>query len=219
MKNRWIVLIVIALAMPAGAESIFKDGPHLAYPVNDDVRRSELSFGWQVTYERSLYWSLDLSVTRQTDRLDDLGILDAPFNDRFDLEMIATAASLRLTYPVRLTTLYVGGGMGYYYMRTDNSAANRSVMEHAAALPAGVDGLRVSATPDNTFGYHATVGIERLLSARWEIFAEYRWVWLDSTMRVRRTETRGGINRQTFNTSDPFSYNHGLIRGGVNYRF
>lgn len=219
MNNKWIILIAIALALPASAESVFKDGPHLAYPYGGNLRHSELGFGWQVTYERSSFWSLDLSITRQTDKLDDLGVLEAPFEDRFDLELFATTASLRFTYPMGMTTLYAGGGMGYYYLRTDNKKANRSLAERSGSLPVGINSMRVGVDPENTFGYHAALGVERLLSPSWEVFAEYRWVWLDTTLRIRQTESRGGLQRNTIHSRDSLSYDHGLIRAGVNYRF
>ncbi len=212
-------LIAGLLTMSVQAESRLKDGPHVAYPRGGDIRDSQVGFGWQVTYERSDYWSLDLSITRQTDRLDDLGIVQAPFEDRFDLEIIGTAASLRLTYPMGLTTLYGGGGIGYYYMRTENKYANRSLASQSSALPPGVQSSRVSVNPENSLGYHAVAGIERLLTSRWEVFAEYRWVWLDTTLRTRRVESRGGLQKDTLTARDSFTYDHGLIRAGINYRF
>lgn len=219
MRYSRLVLISIALAVSAGAESTFKDGPHLAYPRGGDIRDSELGFGWQITYERSDYWSLDLSLTRQTDTLDDIGVLAPPFQDRFDLEMVSAVASLRLSYPIRLTTLYAGGGLGYYYLRTDNKVANRSLAAQANTLPAGVQSARVSVNPDNKMGYHAAVGIEQMLTSRWELFAEYRWVWLDTTLKINRVESRGGLQQETTRTRSSFTYDHGLIRAGVNYRF
>lgn len=221
MLNKYVqtILLSVAMVMPAYADSVFKDGPHLAYPRGGDIRDSQLGFGWQVTYEPSDYWAVDLSISRQTDRLDDLGVLAAPFEDRFDLELIGAAASVRVAYPLGMTSIYAGGGVGYYYLRTDNKHANRSLAGNSHALPAGVQSMRASVNLERTFGYHAAVGIERILTRRWEVFAEYRWVWLDTHMRIRRVESRGGLQQDTFTSRNSFSYDHGLIRTGVNYRF
>lgn len=204
------------------AGGTFKDGPHFAYPTGGDVRDEQGGFGWQVTYDHKNHWSVDLSVTRQTDKLDDLNLVSEPFEDRLDLELVAIALSARLDYPIQHFTFYVGAGVGYYWMRTDNDRVNRSIRQNPQALPAGVSNLRVSADIDDTIAYHWAAGIEWRWTAQWEVFAEYRRVALESDIIYRTTEDRPRddiVERQQSRTREKFSYDHGLIRAGVNYRF
>ncbi len=223
MKKLLSLLSFFALGCAiALADGTLKDGPHFAYPTGGDVRYEQAGFGWQVTYDHENYWSVDLSITRQTDKLDDLGFLSEPFEDRLDLELVAIALSARLDYPIYDFTVYVGGGFGYYWMRTDNGRANRSIQENLGALPPGVSDWRVGAEIDNTFAYHWAAGLEWRWSPSWEVFAEYRRVALESEIvyRIRESRPRAAtIDRQEFHTQEKFSYDHGLIRVGVNYRF
>lgn len=223
MKNSLFLFAFFALCGSiALGNGTIKDGPHLAYPAGGDVRYEQMGFGWQVTYDHENYWSVDLSITRQTDKLDDLGIVPEPFEDRLDLELVAIALSARLDYPIQHFTLYVGGGIGYYWMRTDNDRVNGSIRQNPDALPAGVSNWRVGADIDNTFAYHWAAGVEWRWSPRWELFAEYRRIALESDIVYRSIEDRPRddvVERQQSRTREKFSYDHGLIRAGVNYRF
>ena len=225
-----ILLLLCAafvIAVPARAQltGTFKDGPHFAYPYGGDVRHERAGFGWQVAYEWTEYLSVEASISRYKDKLDDLNLVTPPFNAELDLETIAIGVSGRVGYPVGRFTPYLGGGLGYYYMRTDNDRINQSIRDNPAALPAGVSELRISADMDNTFGYHVALGLEWLITSKWEVFAEYRRVFLESDLTVRRTEARRtasgplAVSRSETRETETFPYDHGLFRVGVNYRF
>ncbi len=203
-----------------------KDGPHYAHTSGGDVRDEQAGFGWQVAYAFQDWLSMEASITRQTDKLDDLGAIEPPFLDEFDLQIYALAVSGRLNQRWKRLNVYAGGGLGYYFMKTDSGDARRSVAQNPGALPPGVTGLNVGVDLDNTFAYHAAIGFEVLLTEKWEMFAEYRRVYLDTDLTIRRTETRSGrgpgaleFRQDTTETQTAFDYEHGLIRVGVNYRF
>ncbi len=191
----------------------------------ESARNERAGFGWQVTYEWSDYLSVEATISRYKDKLDDLQVLPEPFDSAFDLEVVSIAVSGRLGYPVGRFTPYIGGGLGYYYMRTDNNRVNRTLRENPSLRPPGVSELRLSADLDDTFAYHLALGIEWILTSEWEIFAEYRHVYLDNDITYRRTETRapitpdGVVQRSETKTTEDFPYDHGLFRLGVNYRF
>lgn len=228
MKRITVVLfLTLLIGAPTHALSphVFKDGPHFAYPTGGDVRQERAGFGWQLAYEWNDYLSAEAAISRHKDKLDDLHVLPEPIDSTFDLEVVSIALSGRLGYPLGRFYPYMGGGLGYYFMRTGNSRVNRSIRDNPAALPPGVSELRYSADMDNTFAYHLALGIEWMITSKWEIFAEYRRVYLDNEITYRRTETRppstvdGVFQRSESRTKEDFPYDHGLFRLGVNYRF
>lgn len=218
------LLFMVAFAQ-AQPRAVFKDGPHFAYPTGGDVRNERAGYGWQVAYEWNHYVSMEASITRQKDKIDDMPLWPALSDSEFDLEIINIAVSGRLSYPLGPLTPYLGGGLGYYYMRTDTKGINQTLRENPGTLPPGVSELRIGADMDNTFGYHVAAGLELLLTPSWEVFAEYRRVFLDSDITVRRTESRPtpgatlAFERMQTQQTETFPYDHGLIRVGVNYRF
>ncbi len=229
MKKSFLILIVSVLLTGAvcAQDTLnrpFKDGPHLAYPTGGDVHTERMGFGWQVAYQWYPYLSIEASASRYTDKLGDLNVLPDPLDPEFDQEIWNVVLSARLSYSFGAFTPYLGGGAGYYRMRTRNSGVNRTIRERPEALPPGVSELRLSADMDNAFAYHVAGGIEWKITSKWEIFAEYRRVFLDTDLTIRRLEIRpaeGPIEVQRTETRETrnFSYDHGLLRAGVNYRF
>jgi opacity protein-like surface antigen len=204
----------------------FKDGIHLAYPVGGDVRDEQAGFGLHVTYEWTEFMSLEASLGRQTDSITDWDVVSAPFQNDFDLEVVYAALSGRLGYRLGNFHPYAGAGFGYYSMRADGKNTNRSIRENAAALPEGLLGLQVGADPDNAFAYHVALGVEWIIVPRVELFAEYRYTFLETDVSFTRTETtlapeseRTDLFKTTTSRSEPFDYNHGLVRVGASLRF
>ena len=78
---------------------------------------------------------------------------------------------------------------------------------------------------ENSFGLHAGAGLEIRLSDRWEIFAEFRQVFLEADADLKITEEwpSGVANNprmmQTRMVDDKLPYDHSLVRAGVSYRF
>jgi opacity protein-like surface antigen len=67
--------------------------------------------------------------------------------------------------------------------------------------------------PDDELGFHACAGLELGLSDNLELFAEYRYTWVEYTV-----ESDGGD--VDFNRIDrDFDYEYGLARAGINILF
>lgn len=220
--------VYVALMMLPGvvfAESGFKDGPHFAYPHGGDVERERAGFGWQVAYEWNAFLSAEFSASRHTDRQTDLLPFTTPLGSDVHLEVVPLVLTARAGYSMGPVHLYGGVGGGWYYMRGKASRVNQSLRENPNLLPDGLTGLQVSVDVKNTFAYHLALGAEWMLTHKWEVFAEYRWVRLDTTVTIDRIETRparsGTLGPGKTQTSERsgFDYNHGLFRLGVNYRF
>ncbi len=226
MKNTLCMAgLSLVLTASVWAQGSFKDGPYFAYPDGGDVQNGRAGLGWQVAYEWTEFLSAELSATRVKDKLDELSVLPPPYSSTFDLELFSIALGGRLSYPVGPVSLYAGGGIGYYLLRTDSGRVNRSIREHREALPAGVSDLQVSGDIKNSFGYHTTIGAEWRLARHWEIFADYRLIFLDSRITYRHTETRRfpgespAFSRSTERHTEDFRYDHGLVRVGLHHRF
>lgn len=227
MKTSWIAVIGVLAAAVCGANGQqLKDGPHAGFATGDDVRNEEFAFGWQVAYENNDVLSLELSATRQTDEIEHfLGREQIPAGFSIGLEVYSIVLSARLSYrPLARLGLYAGGGLGYYIMKTDAE----EVREAIAARPGystdpGVVLKNYNADVENDFGWHAAGGIELRILDNWEIFAEYRHIFLEPGAKLEITyQSRSGDPWDYLVTDfveDKLEYNHGLIRVGVNYLF
>jgi len=226
IKRILIIIILSCSAALSAHAQFFKDGLHLAYPTGGDVRDEQAGFGLQVVYEWTEYLSFETSFTRQTDRITDWNVVSAPFQNDFDLEIINAVVSGRIGYRLDRVNLYAGAGLGYYYMRADGKDTNRSIRENASALPPGLVGLQIGADVKNTFAYHIALGVEWIIVPRFEVFAEYRIVYLDTDVTFSRTEItrappteRTDLFKATTTRKEAFDYEHGLVRIGASLRF
>lgn len=204
----------------------FKDGPHVGVPLGGDVNEEEVAFGWQVAYEYNDYLSVDVSVSRQTDELDasDVGVPLFPDRAVVDLELYNVVLSGRGAYPLLPSWfVYAGAGVGYYWFVEDSETVRVALTADPVTGGGGGTVSEISTELDDDFGWHLAVGSELLLGEHWEIFIEYRFVYLETDSESRTIESRPTgdtvLRSVTSTRSDDFEYNHGLLRLGINYRF
>lgn len=198
---------------------IIKDGPVLAWPVNGDVQDEAVVLGWQASYHPDERLSFEATFSRLTDSLRQTR--DSGQQLAFDWELWSLSASAR--YGVTLPSgwyLYLGVGAGYYVPKTSGEALD----PWPTANEAGGRVTAVSVAPKKSFGTHALAGLEWRLAPRWELFLEYRQIWLESKIAVNyRTEQAAGANQPPLvgqrTESESFPYDHGLLRLGLNFRF
>ena len=215
------LLLSAALSSPGGQ---FKDGPFVAFPSGEDVENKNLAGGWQAAYEFNDLFSLEAVLTGQTDEIVS-GITGEPLEAELELNILSLAMTGRAGWFFNPVGLFVGAGVGYYYFDADAEASRISVADSSASLPPGMIGQRLSTDIEDAFGYHLVAGAEWLLSGSWELFVEYRHVLLDTDARYTVTETRTASTELTgaLSTSrkqkEEISYDHGLVRVGLNYRF
>lgn len=214
----WVFLATLTSPLYA-LQGTLKDGPHASYATGGDVRNERTGFGWQVAYEWSDYLSAEWSITRQKDQLDDQTFMPAPFDSTLDLEIVHIVLSGRVGYPIGRVTPYWGGGVGYYWMRTESDRIAQSINENRGRLPAGLTDLRAGADLDDTFGYHIAAGLEWRFVKDWEVFVEYRYTYVTTDITYRIIKTRRQTERTTTGVTETFDYDHGLVRLGLNYRF
>jgi hypothetical protein len=84
-----------------------------------------------------------------------------------------------------------------------------------------------AATSDSPFAFfetdikkswagHWVVGVEVVLTRHWELFAEFRQIYLSPDIRLLYAPD---INTPTTVTPSAFNYDHNWYRVGLNYRF
>lgn len=225
--NKHILSLTVWLLVAAGLQAQngqFKDGPFLAFPSGGDVENENIAGGWQAAYEFNDLFSLEGVLLGQTDEIVS-GIANEPLEAELELNILSLSMTGRMGWFFDPVGIFLGAGVGYYYFDADAEASRIAVANSMSALPPDVTGQRLSSNIEDAFGYHLVAGAEWLLSGRWEIFVEYRHVLLDTDARYTITETRVAADELTGTLStsrkqtEELSYDHGMIRAGINYRF
>ena len=201
----------LCLCAPAAEAQTLKDGPMATYMLGGDVENANLGFGYQVVYELNRNNSIELSGSWNEDQSLDLGSRIPTFPDasRVDMDVFAIALTGRLGYtPNPNIVAYLGGGIGYYILKVNNEALLRDIAPDTVGF--------IEADADKDFGAHFALGVEVVMWRHWEMFFEWRQVFYDTQMKVSYAETPSTpltVDR------DDFSYDHALLRLGLNYRF
>ena len=230
MKRIALTAVTVLLCLSASAydpDAVkFKDGPHAGFSFGGDVRSEDFAWGWQAAYEYSDWLSMEASITAQNDELEQSindVVIPQPFGLELDVYALAFSARAGIRPWSRLH-LYALAGAGYYIMKTDAEEA-RVIIAGAEPAPSGVRLSGLTVDVENSFGLHAGAGLEIRLSERWEIFAEFRQVFLEADADLKITEEwpSGVPNNprmmQTRMVDDKLPYDHSLVRAGVSYRF
>ncbi len=156
-----------------------KIGAHGAYSNAGDIEDEDLGFGAQFGFHVNETLSMELAGTRFKD-----------FDDLVEITTIALTA--RLGFPVSDTSdFYLGGGANYNIIDLD--------------IP-DFDYFNVKI--DDEIGFHAAAGLEIEVNHSLQLFAEYRYTFLELT------STEEGSNM-----SGKDDYDFGLARVGLNLVF
>lgn len=208
---------------PAGT---FKDGPSAIYPTGGDIGESSLGGGWQAAYEFNDLFSLEGLISAQRDDLP-VSVLSEPFSADLDLNIVSFALTARAGWFFDPVSVYAGAGIGYYFFDGDADAVRSAIDGSRDRLPAGVSSLNLNNDIDDAVGTHLALGAEWMITKRWEVFAEYRMVFLETDIRYRVDTGRPNPDPVTTtptlvttqSSEETLSYDHGVVRIGLNYRF
>lgn len=212
MNRLMIALAVFAVGLlpHATQADTWKDGPATAYVFGGDVESEGFGFGYQVAYEFNRNFSIEFMGLWHEDESDALSeaLPTVGNTPPIGLDVITLGLTGRLSMePAPSLLTYVGAGVGFYILEADNEGVRESLSGTGFGF-AEIDG-------DKEFGAHIVLGCEVVLTKRWEVFAEYRYTFLDSGYTLSYSPDRDspvGTER------DAFDYDHGAIRIGVNYR-
>jgi opacity protein-like surface antigen len=194
------------------------DGPHFGFVTGGDTQGEEFVWGWQGAYDFSKVLTAELSYSRHSDAFPAAQIrrLGLPPGSGVEFESNAIALSGRWhIFSGNYHSFYLGAGGSYHLLNEDAKEVNRAI----AANGGNSIFSDFSAEIHKGFGYHAAVGAELSLHENWELFAEYRYVAFDTDVDFRLIRTAANGSLVTTEVDDVLSYDHELIRIGVNYRF
>jgi opacity protein-like surface antigen len=187
-----------------------KDGPFVSYLVGGDVENESVGFGWQVGYEHTPHLSLECAVAWNEDESVKLGERLPGLSDAgaIDLDVLSFALTGRAGLrPDPNIYTYLGAGFGLYVLKADNEQVRMAGAARNASF--------AEADADEEFGFHLALGAETVLTEHWEVFAEYRHVFFDTGVKVTTIPADGAA----VTGREDLSYDHGLLRLGLNYRF
>ena len=220
-----VLAVFLAACGGAGAQA-WKDGPHVGFATGADVKNEDFAFGYQAAYEFNDYASLEFSLTRQNDEIQDtIGLLTLPHEFNIGLELYALALTGRLGFsPLEHLKLYAGAGIGFYITQTSGEEVREIASTRGSDEFPQTQLYNLNVDRENAFGYHAGAGLEIVLSDHWEIFAEFRYVALefDADLEITEQFRRDVFAAPEWETEiipDTLDYDHMLARAGVNYRF
>ncbi len=220
------IILFVAFAFAAGPGSAeaatLKDGPFVGYTSGGDLPDDTTVFGWQAAYEFTPEVSLEVAGSWQQHDLTE-GIADPVSETDVDLQLGSVAVTAKAGWFVDPATFYVGAGAGYYIFDTDPDGIAAS----DALVQPGVENIGLDVDADDEPGYHLAVGMELLLSDQWEVFLEYRHIFLETDVTTTITTQQGTADEDTLNdfrrssesSTESLSFDHGQVRIGVNYRF
>ena len=101
--------------------------------------------------------------------------------DAGEIEAMPVTASLQYRRPGEGITLFVGGGVGYYFM--DYSASAVSLFGPQIGLALEDAGFSFETEIDDELAYHAQLGTEISLMERLTAQIEVRYTWLEAEAR------------------------------------
>ncbi len=228
MKKRMLLAAALLCGGLSGQAETVKDGPALAYPSGSAVEDSTMAFGYQGAFEFDDNLAVEVGVIRQLDKFSDSEITDGfvPFDSITEMELWGITVSVLASHkPNDRVKVYIGGGAGYYMPKADEVNMRRA-LDAEGWDPAGVGFVRdVSLEIEKSLAPHVITGISYQFTKQWEVFADFRRVFLDTDVSLDVTTEyppeRSGVPGELIKTttSYPLDYSHNLVRVGANFRF
>ena len=181
-----ILALLIGMAGQAQAARI---GIHGAYSNGGGVEEPDMGFGGQMEFPVNPILSVEFSVTQFSDEVegDDATTLDQ------DVTSIGLSAVFRGPFGPQLDG-YMLFGADYNSIETDSNAHN------------------VNMELDNEVGFHIGTGLNLAVAYNMELFAEYRYTFLETDGEV--SDPVSGTT-----TEKEYEYDFGLAKLGLNFLF
>ncbi|MDL1978801.1 MAG: porin family protein [Deltaproteobacteria bacterium] len=194
-----IGMLLVCVAVTSHAQEMrSRAGAHGAYSVGGDIEESKAGFGAQAELAVNSNFSIELALSRFSDEYNEAGI-----SLEQDLTTIGVSAVYRAALGENVHG-YLIGGLDY------------NIVDMDASIDPAVYGISMNADVDvdNEVGFHVGAGLNFPLQNNWELFAEYRYTFL---------ELEGDISVSAMGITESRSlegdYDFGLLKVGVNYLF
>lgn len=190
-----ILALLVGLAGQAQASRL---GIHGVYSNGGDVEESELGFGGQLEIPINPILSVELAVTKFSDEIEgNDAIIDQ------DVTSIGLSAVFRGPVGPQLDG-YMLFGANYNTIDTDLSFKN----------PLMSNSIHSKMELDDDIGFHVGAGLNLAISYNMELFAEYRYTFLETEAEAELSD----VNETLFTEGD-YQYDFGLAKMGLNFLF
>ena len=228
VMNKRIFLAALLCGVMSAKAEVIKDGPSMGYASGSDVEETTMAFGYQGAYEFNDNLAVEVGVIRQLDKFSDSTLTDGyvPFDSKTEMELWGITVSVLASHkPNDRVKLYIGGGAGYYIPKADDVNLRRALAANGwnPSGPGFVEDINLEM--ENAVAPHFITGISYRLTKNWEVFADFRRVFLDTDVSLDVTmeyppEVSGVPGELIKTTSSyPMDYNHDFVRVGANFRF
>ncbi len=184
-----ILALLIGIAGQAQANRI---GLHGAYSNGGDIDEPEIGIGGQVEFPINQILSVEFAVSHFSEEIEGSNGV----NIDQDLTSIGVSAVFRKTLGPQLGG-YMLFGADYNTIDTDSNVQN------------------VNMELDDEIGFHIGTGLNLAISYNMELFAEYRYTFLETE---GETEMADGILDASL-TDEDYEYDFGLAKLGLNFLF
>ena len=205
MKRRIVYTGILALLVGmAGQVQASRLGIHGAYSSGGDVEESEMGFGGQLEVPVNQILSVELAVTKFSDEIEG--------NDS-TLDQDLTSIGLSAVFRGPLGQLGPLGQQleGYMLFGANYNTIDADInLKNSALSKTGHSNIEL----DDELGFHIGAGLNFAISYNMELFAEYRYTFLE-------TEGEEGISDMygTTTTVGDYEYDFGLGKLGLNFLF
>jgi len=205
MKRRIVYTGILALLVGmAGQAQASRLGIHGAYSSGGDVEESEMGFGGQLEVPVNQILSVELAVTKFSDEIEGSGST---------LEQDLTSIGFSAVFRGPLGPLgplgqqlegYMLFGANYNSIDTDISLKNSTFSNTTTS----------NLDLDDELGFHIGAGLNVPIAYNMEVFAEYRYTFLETEGEEEITNMHG-----TIITEGDYEYDFGVGKLGLNFLF
>ncbi|CAK8725119.1 Opacity protein [Candidatus Electrothrix laxa] len=205
MKRRIVYTGILALLVGMASQAqASRLGIHGVYSSGGDVEESEIGFGGQLELPVNQVLSVELAVTKFSDEIEGS---DSTIDQ--DLTSIGLSAVFRgplgpLGPLGQQLEGYMLFGANYNSIDTDVSLKNS----------AASSGVSSNMELDDELGFHIGAGLNFAISYNMELFAEYRYTFLETEGEEELSDMYG-----TLTTTGDYEYDFGLGKLGLNFLF
>lgn len=200
MKRGIISTGILALLIGATSQAqATRLGIHGGYSNGGDVENSQLGIGGQMELPINHVLSMEFAVTKFSDEMEsDYMTLDQ------DVTSLGLSAIFRGPLGPQLDG-YMLFGANYNIFDTDVSFDSPSYASYYSA----------SMELDDQVGFHVGAGVNFAVTYNMELFAEYRYTFLETDGEMEISDIYGATSID----EGDFSYDFGLAKLGLNFLF
>ena len=207
MKQGIISAGILALLIGAtGQAQAARLGMHGVYSNGADVEESELGFGGQLEIPLNPILSVELAVTQ--------------FSDEWEADGAAREQDLT---SIGLSAVFRGPigphAEGYMLFGANYNTVDQDISIDPPIVSSNGTVIGLEAETDDEVGFHIGAGMNFTIAYNMELFAEYRYTFLELEHEVAITGSSDGVTMSVPYGEGESDYDFGLAKLGMNFLF